>query len=365
MQKRIKNYFDFDLMLLLAGFYGIFEIIYFIKTYFRYYIYGIKDTWFNIILGDYLLDYFIVVGFMVLIAMTTKKFIKRNVPWKKIFFIHLSLSLLIGVLIRIISDIYTVLYYNVETYSLKRSIFRFINVLDLNFLIYFAMASIIYSYYYFKEVRESEVRQLKLEGQLSNMRIKVLNSQLQPHFFFNTLNCISSLVEFNPKKAQKTLVDLSEFFRQVLLTRNHVFVPLEKELKILEYYLNILRVRFSDNLFIEEFIDNDLMGEEVPVLLLQPLIENSIQHGYSYDNPELRIKIQVTSEENYIVLRVENNGTQLGAVDKSIKRRTTQRMGISNIRERLFNIYDDNFEFIVRNIENGPGVENIIKLPKD
>lgn len=359
MFRNFKKYFDLRLTLLLAGFYAIFEVIYFAKTFYGRLLHG-KDPWYNIIIGDYILDWVIVVGFMQIIAMSTKAFIKKNISWRKIFLIHLTLSLLIGVLIRIVSDIYIVVVHDFDNYSLKYSFARFWNVIDYNFLIYFAMISIIYSYYYFKELKESEMRHLKLQNQLSNMRMKVLNSQLQPHFFFNTLNCISSLIEFDTKKAQKTLVDLSEFFRQVLLTRDKVFVSLEKELEILGYYLSILRVRFSDNLVIKEDIDQDLLKEDVPVLLLQPLIENSIQHGFSYEYPELQINIEVSSNEDYIFLKVINNGAPL----KGPAMNSSKSMGVSNIRERLKNLYDHDFEFIVRNRENSEGVESIIKIPK-
>ena len=359
MIKNLKKYYDPRLTLLLAGFYAIFEIIYFTKTFYGRYLHD-KDPWLDIVVGDYLLDYVIVVGFMQIIAMSTKAFIKRKISWKKIFLIHLILSLFIGVLIRIVSDIYIVLINDFSAYNLKYSFARFLSVIDYNFLIYFAMISIIYSYYYFKELKESEMKQIKLESQLSNMRMKVLNSQLQPHFFFNTLNCISSLIEFDTKKAQKTLVDLSEFFRQVLITRDKVFVSLEKELEILGYYLSILRVRFSDNLVIEEVIDPDLLREDVPLLLLQPLIENSIQHGYSYDYPELKIIIEVSSKEDYILLKVKNDGAPL----KDSVLKSNKSMGVSNIKERLSNLYDEDFEFIVRNEENGKGVESIIKIPK-
>ena len=359
MFKTLKKYFDLKLTLLLAGFYAIFEVIYFVKTFYGRFFNG-KDPWLDIVIGDYLLDYVIVVGFMQIIAMSTKAFIKRKISWKKIFLIHLSLSLLIGVLIRIISDIYIVIIHDFDNYNPTYSFARFLSVIDYNFLIYSAMISIIYSYYYFKELKESEIKQIMLESQLSSMRMKVLNSQLQPHFFFNTLNCISSLIEFDTKKAQKTLVDLSEFFRQVLLTRNKVFVTLEKELEILGYYLNILRVRFSDNLVIEEVIDPNLLSQEVPVLLLQPLIENSIQHGYSYEYPEIEVKVEISSNEDYIFLKVMNNGAPL----KVSALNSSQSMGVSNIRERLTNLYDKDFEFIVRNRKDREGVESIIKIPK-
>src|SRR5660397_234377 len=96
------------------------------------------------------------------------------------------------------------------------------------------------------------------------IRDRMLTSQLQPHFLFNTLNSISSLIEIDPKSARDTIADLSDFLREILYNSDEKFITLEKELEVLEYYLNIVRMRFSDDLTIEEDIDPKLMPYKIP-----------------------------------------------------------------------------------------------------
>jgi len=237
---------------------------------------------------------------------------------------------------------------------------NFMYVLDVNFLIYFAMVFIIYTYYYVNEVKEEEERRGKLETQLVNTRMKMLTSQLQPHFLFNTLNSISSLIEIDPKSARDTIADLSDFLREILYNSDEKFITLEKELGVLEYYLNIVKMRFSDHLIIEEYIDPKLMPFKIPAIILQPIIENSIKYGYSYDHTNLTIKISVYLEKHCIVFKVENNGKLL---TENFSALLTKGVGLSNLNERLLNLYENKHILNMKNNPDGTGVETLIKLP--
>jgi two-component system, LytTR family, sensor kinase len=164
---------------------------------------------------------------------------------------------MIGFFIRVFFDIFGILsgYIDPAEYEVQESLHRFMAVIDLNFLIYFAMVFIIYTYYYLKEVKENEKQRTLLETQLVNTRMKMLSSQLQPHFLFNTLNSISVLADLDPAKAKDTIADLSDFLREILYSSDENEITLEKELRTLEYYLNILSVRFSGDLVIRKDID--------------------------------------------------------------------------------------------------------------
>ncbi|TDN81601.1 histidine kinase [Salegentibacter sp. 24] len=247
---------------------------------------------------------------------------------------------------------------NFADYSIKASLDRMIYVIDLNFLIYFAMIFIIYTYYYLKQVKESEKQKMQLESQLINTRMKMLSSQLQPHFLFNTLNSISALVEMDAKKAQDTIADLSDLLREILYSGDNYQVSLRKEVRMLDYYLNILTLRFSDHLVVEKQIDESLMDHLVPSLILQPIIENSVKHGYSYHNIHLKIKIEIFKENKNLVLRVSNNGKSLTEEQEALLKKG---VGISNIKDRLLTLYGKKAQFKIRNKEIG--VETIIKIP--
>lgn len=363
----IRKYIDLKLILLLGGFYALFNLVHITKTaYWRYNFAHMNSrpwSWYDFIFLHVLIDWLIVVIYMTLIAISTKRFLNKNYSWVKIIAIHVLFSLLIGFIIRLIFDVFNILTgrFSFQDYQVAESFNRFMAVIDLNFLIYFAMTFIIYTYYYVKQVKEAEQQRAQLESQLVNTRMKMLSSQLQPHFLFNTLNSISVLVDLNKEKAKDTIADLSDFLREILYSGEENEILLEKELKILEYYLNILNIRFSDHLRIQKVIDPKLLHQKVPALLLQPILENSIKHGYSYDHTDLEVIIRVYAEGKDLVIKVENNGKLLDIPQEEVMQRGT---GLSNIDARLNNLYGHNYSFKIRNKEKQEGVETVVKIPK-
>lgn len=361
-----QKYIDFKLVLLLAGFYLMFDLVLLVKViYMRHYMAHEKGyfSWSDFLIHNLLFDYIIVVSYMTLIAISTKRFLNKNYSWVKIISIHTVFSLLIGLIIRLIFDFYSILAGRVELadFDLRKSINAFIYVIDLNFLIYFAMIFIIYTYYYLKQVKEAEKRHSKLESQLVNTRMKMLSSQLQPHFLFNTLNSIAVLTDMDTKKAKDTIADLSDFLREILYNSDRNRISLDEEFRILEYYLNIVNVRFSDHLTIEKQVEDDLMLKKIPAMLLQPVIENSIKHGYSYDHTDLKIKVSVFQEGRMLVIKIENDGTPISMGHKELLKKG---VGLKNINDRLRNLYKDDYFFEIRNKEDNSGVETIIKIPE-
>jgi two-component system, LytTR family, sensor kinase len=362
----MKKYIDLKLVLLLAGFYLLFDLIFITKVaYMRaYFIDTIMESWINFIVHNLLIDWLVVVTYMTLMAMSTKRFLNKNYSWVKIISIHTIFSILIGFIIRLIFDSIDIIAGHVpwEEYRFRESLHRFMAVIDLNFLIYFAMIFIIYTYYYVKQVKEAENQRRALETQLVNTRMKMLSSQLQPHFLFNTLNSIAVLADIDKEKAKDMIADLSDFLREILYSSEKNKITLEKELRTLEYYLNILNVRFFDHLDIVQDVDNRLLSKKVPALLIQPLIENSIKHGYSYHHTRLEIKISIKALGRWLVLKVENNGE---LIETSHAELLKKGVGLSNIDARLKNLYGPDYFFEIRNNRDRTGVETCIKIPKN
>lgn len=358
-----NKYIDGKIILLLAAFYTLFDLVFLIKmAYMRAYVYrDVLESWSDIIFYNLIYDWFIVVIYMSLIAISTKRLLNKNYPWIKIFLLHTIFSLLISFVIRFVFDLQGVLLGEMqfEEYSLKASIVRMMYVIDLNFLIYFAMIFMIYTYYYLKEVKEAEKHRNLLENQLISAKMKILSSKLQPHFLFNTLNSVSALVEIDVKKAQNTIADLSDLLREILYSEDNYKVSLSKELRMLDHYLNILILRFSDHLKLEKNIDKDLLDRFVPSLILQPIIENSVKHGYSYRHTTLKIVISIFKSKKYLVLKVENDGEQISEKQLNV---FEKGLGLVNIRDRIFTLYGDKAKFQIKN-RNKVGVETIIKIP--
>lgn len=360
----LKKYVDLKLILLLGGFYALFDVIYIAKTAYLVANFPreMPQTWSEFLLYNILVDWTIVVSYMSLIAISTKRFLYKNYSWVRIICIHTIFSILIGLIIRLISDIISILtgIISLEDYDFRYSLNRFMFVIDLNFLIYFAMVFIIYTYYYVKQVKEAEKHRSVLENQLVNTRMKMLSSQLQPHFLFNTLNSISVLADLDKEKAKDTIADLSDFLREILYSSEENEITLEKELRTLEYYLNIVNIRFSDHLKISQDIDQTLLHQKIPALLLQPLIENSIKHGYSYDHTDLSINIQIKKEDKHLLIKVENDGQPLTAAHAELLQ---QGVGLANLNDRLKNLYGSDYFFEIRNKTEGKGVETVVKIP--
>ncbi|MDN3724818.1 histidine kinase [Aequorivita sp. SDUM287046] len=360
-----RKYIDLKLVLLLAGFYALFDLVLMAKTAYML-AFGRQRmssfSWSQFLVDNLLFDYIIVVSFMTLIAISTKRFLRKNYSWTKIISIHILFSLLIGIVIRLVVDLYDIMIGKATftEYDFEKSLYGFMYVIDLNFLIYFAMVFIIYTYYYVKEVKKAEKKQGKLEAQLVNTRMKMLSSQLQPHFLFNTLNSIAVLTDIDAKKAKDTIADLSDFLREILYDNDSNRIPLEKELRILEFYLNIIKIRFSDHLRIAKEIDYSLQSKLVPALLLQPILENSIKHGYDFNHTDLEIHVKIYAEGKTLIIKVENNGAPATVSHGLLLKRG---MGLSNINDRLGNLYGNDYFFEVRNKANGKGVETMIKIP--
>ncbi len=366
MVNKMKKYIDWKLVLILAGFYLMFDIVLVSKiAYLRAFMENPREefTWADFLLHNILFDYVVVVTYMSLIGISTKRFLNKNYSWVKIISIHLLFSILIGLVIRLIGDFYSILIGKISfgQYDFSESVYAFMYVIDLNFLIYFAMVFIIYTYYYLKQVKEAEKRHATLESQLVNTRMKMLSSQLQPHFLFNTLNSIAVLTDIDATKAKDTIADLSDFLREILYNSDSNRISLDEELRILEYYLNIVNVRFSDHLTIRKDIDENLLLKKVPALILQPLIENSIKHGYSYDHTILNIQVSVYRDGNQLVIKVENDGQLLEVSHQDLLKKG---VGLRNLNDRLKNLYNSDYFFEVRNKEDRSGVETIIRIPE-
>ncbi|MFS0863950.1 LytS/YhcK type 5TM receptor domain-containing protein [Fredinandcohnia sp. 179-A 10B2 NHS] len=138
--------------------------------------------------------------------------------------------------------------------------------------------------------------------------IKALQAQISPHFLFNSLNTILSLVRVNPDKARKLLVSLSHFLRQNLSGTTKNVASLEQELQHVKAYLEIEETRFEDKLKITYEIENDVLKQQIPPLTLQPIVENAIKHGMKDRVGDFWVTISISRQENNIFVKVKDNG---------------------------------------------------------
>jgi hypothetical protein len=226
-------------------------------------------------------------------------------------------------------------------------------------MVYLLAVAITYTYYYVRRDNENRLSQSKMETKVLQARMKMLRSQLHPHFLFNTLNSVNSLMDIDVKKAQIMIVDLADLLRKVLDWKDTQQVSLKDELALLQRYVDIEKMRFSDDLSVEWDIDETTTDAKVPGLLLQPLVENAIHHGFSSDHLDLKITISATRENGHLLLKVSDDGEGFPLEEQeSIFEQGT---GLENTRERLETMYGDDFRFAVYNTH--PGVTSEVQLP--
>ena len=207
--------------------------------------------------------------------------------------------------------------------------------------------------------------ELKLEEQkrlLLEARLDALQRQINPHFLFNTLNSIASLVRMKPELAREMTVKLANILRALL--RDHdTYVPLSAELSFTDDYLDIEVVRFgADKLRVEKEIDPRTLGVLVPSILLQPLIENSIKHGLE---PRLHggtVTLRSRLNGDRVIIEVADDGVGMGNKPASALHRAGAGIGMKNVRERLEVLYDNQARFEV--VSNpGRGTTVTIDIP--
>jgi sensor histidine kinase YesM len=208
---------------------------------------------------------------------------------------------------------------------------------------------IILTYYLFmsaNRLAEKASRQAQLESLVREAELKMLRSQINPHFLFNSLNSISSLTLTDPLKAREMIVKLSEFMRYSLSYRNELPVTLQNEMESLRLYLEIEKIRFSDRLVIEEEINTECLPTLLPGLLLQPLYENAVKHGVYESTDRVIIRTSATKEEDFVVISVTNT------VDpESVVTRKGAGIGLKNVRSRLELFFGEKAELKVNRSE--------------
>ena len=229
-----------------------------------------------------------------------------------------------------------------------------VKTFPFNLLIYGVILSIAHAIDYYRKYHDRTVQALELEKHLAEARLQSLLRQLKPHFLFNTLNGIASLMHSDVEAADRMLVRLSELLR---LTMNHAGQPLARlrdEVAFIERYLDIEQIRFRDRLSVSIDISPDARELQVPSLILQPLVENAIRHGIEPHARPGRILVAARVVGGRVELTVQDNGAGLPPGGCS-----REGIGLTNTRSRLRELYgaDHTFELV-----NGPDGGLLIRL---
>ena len=191
---------------------------------------------------------------------------------------------------------------------------------------YLFIVAALYAFDYLGKEKESLNRQKKMEVELSQTKLKMLKSQLQPHFLFNALNSVVAVIDENKEKAQNMLISLSDILRSSLQSDFKKLHKVNEELQLLEKYLSIEKSRYEDQLEYAFILDEENPNLQVPVMLLQPVVENAIKHGFKDLNKALKIIAEIDSEQSLI--SIKNNG-------KPLPNPVEYGTGLSQVIERM------------------------------
>jgi len=205
-----------------------------------------------------------------------------------------------------------------------------------------------------------EHRLAEQEHLLMEARVAALANQINPHFLFNTLTSISSLIRSQPETARLLIVKLSALLRRLLRSQEH-FTTLREELAAVDEYLDIERVRFGPTLVVERDVDETCLDMVVPSMILQPLVENSIKHGLGRKVGEGRITLRATRTNGLVTLEVQDNG--VGLPQTRMEEESESGIGLRNVNERLRVIYGAPYQLKLVS-QPGQGTQARIEIPE-
>ena len=210
-------------------------------------------------------------------------------------------------------------------------------------------------WHYIDKNRNDQIDKLKLETTVKELELKTIKSHINPHFIFNSLNSIRALVDENPERSRRAITELSNILRSSMQAEKAETVTLEKELDIVKDYLALEQMRFEERLKIEMQIDEDTLGQPVPPMMLQTLVENAIKHGISKQLSGGVVRVVAAFKGDNLELLVQNTG-QLSPVING------DGFGIKSTENRLNLMYQGKAKFAIRNIGNNM-VESKVTMP--
>lgn len=279
---------------------------------------------------------------------------------------HLFFSILFGVMHVLVTDICIVLLERLfqipEHFDLAElpkkwwAEWHKIMVSSLWYLLTLAGLSLIYFRELFTQERSKNI---SLSQDLSGAEVKTLSTELNPHFLFNAMNGIAMQVRKNENsQAIESIAHLGEMLRAVLTTKNEVFITVNEELELLDHYLSLEKRRFGAKIEINVHYQEEVRDFLVPKLLLQPIVENSFKHGFSDNMERLKIKIDLTLNDERLKINVFNTSADrlVWAIQSG------KSIGLPNTVQRLTKLYEEDYSFQIK--QNEFGVLVSIELPR-
>lgn len=294
-------------------------------------------------------------------------FLIKNIPiqkkdsYKGLFFhipisiVIVALHLLLYALVVKLSSIPGMRNLPIETLFINFMYSQF----EWYFMTYWALILGSYAFKYYDEVQEGKLESAQLETMLTKSRLQVLKAQIRPHFLFNTLNTISSLVRQSKKERSLSMLsELSDMLRLVLDQREKQYVILSEEVTFIKKYIALEEKRFKNKINAKIMFNKEIENALIPSFILQPLIENSIYHGLSKKIDATLLSLTIEKIEGKLYFTLFNEGFPL---PKGFHVSKTKGIGLANTIERLSRLYHNKYDFKIFNSDKG--VTTVLTIP--
>ena len=234
---------------------------------------------------------------------------------------------------------------------------NYLRNLDWTLMTYAALVGLGYAIGYYRESQARALTAARLETSLMEARLKTLEAELHPHFLFNTLHAISTLIHADPESADRMISRLSDLLRLTFDRSGAAAIPLKDELEFLQKYLEIEQIRFRDRLSVRFEIDPETLDAEVPRMFLQPLVENAIKHGIAPRSGQGLVQVTAERRNASIWIEVRDNGVGLTSTARAS---FTSGVGLSNTRARLECLYGEGHRLDFTEAQGGLAVQVMI-----
>jgi signal transduction histidine kinase len=235
---------------------------------------------------------------------------------------------------------------------------RIFEQLDASLMVYGVIVGVSHAIAYYHESQERKLKSAQLETRLVEARLKTLEAELHPHFLFNTLHAISTLVHRDPESADRMISRLSDLLRITFDRTGEPTVSLKEEIDFLQKYLDIEQTRFQDRLSVSVTIDPEALDGEVPRMILQPIVENAIKHGIAGRHGGDTVQITAGLDGTRLWMQVHDNG---GGLQVRTLKALRTGVGLSNTRARLDCLYGRHYRLEFSDKHGGLSV--LIEIP--
>jgi two-component system, LytTR family, sensor kinase len=272
-----------------------------------------------------------------ILRLATKRPIDLRYPWRA-FPLHLVASVLVAFFALLVQSVISHFLEPAPSSFFGSVPFLLTKDVAMGIITYWALTVLAQTLHFYKENSERQVRESQLEQQLAKAQLQVLQMQLHPHFLFNTLHAIGTLIREDPDSAEQMLLDLSSLLRTFLEQEASQQISLRRELHLVDLYLGIQRIRFKDRLTISMDIAPSTLDCAVPSLILQPLVENAIVHGIAKNPGSDEIRIMSEQRDGRMIVEIRNSNSILTA-DVSPGGQGWG-VGLLNTKQRLAQLYN-------------------------